>query len=350
MNTQANSSIPYPEQVISGSPSAWAGSSRLARALSPLALSLATLAGCSELEPDDLDELDTLRMSYDCPRWRCGYNTSELNGKSLQELHLGGHTSESGVRLVGFLPPAGLLLNWTLDVDGDELIARGGLLGDGTLRGHALIGSVMLLTVDGVPVPVTIVGYEEVDSWASGGEPVAAYALIYPDLAQPLLTRSICKGTLLDPLQASVVILAGERYDLDTKTVIPDQPGWITLACAGSAAAKMALLGYGPHGSHDGGPATAAQRQATLKMITADYCGDGHSYTEDGTQLWWENQAGTVTPDPSATLGASEAIWTDSGALCLDTPRVVDRNEVACALPTCDTFSLDDGEWMTHGM
>lgn len=317
-----------------------------------LGLGLAPLAGCGEAESNDGDDDELRTLGYDdCPRWRCGYNTTEVNGKSLQELHLGGAPNADGVELVGFLPPSGLLLNWTLETEGDALVARGGLLGNSTRRGAGLIGSILLIRTDSsVVVPVLIAGYEEVDSWASGAAPHPAYALVYPDLAQPLLQQSVCKGSLLDPLMASVVVLAGERYDLDTKTVIPNQTGWITLACAGSAAAKMALLGYGPHANFDGqtAPSSPAQRQATLKMITADYCGDGHTYTEDGTPIIWENQAGTVVPEANADLSAPEAIWTQSGALCLDTPRVVDRSEVSCTLPSCDSVSLDDGEWATY--
>ena len=315
-----------------------------------LTFGLAPLAGCDQAESES-DAVELRELTYDCPRWRCGYNSSEINGKSLQELHLGGDPNADGVELVGFLPPAGVLFNWSLETQGDALVARGGLFGNATLSGYALIGSVMLLRVDsGLTVPVTIAGYEEVDSWASDGAPHPAYALVYADLAEPLLQQSVCKGSLVDPLLASVVILAGERYDLDAKTVIPEQGDWITLACAGSAAAKMALLGYGPHADFDGSGAAAsvAQRQATLKMITADYCGDGNSYTADGTPIIWENQGGTVVPESNADLSAPEAIWTADGALCLDTPRSVDPSEIACTLPSCAALSLDDGEWATY--
>jgi hypothetical protein len=304
------------------------------------------IGGCDDPEPDESTFRDGV---YQCPRWKCGSNTSEVNGKSLQELHLGGQPNADGVQLVGFTPPLGVLLDWTLGVDGDELVARGGLFGNSTLRGTQLIGSLIWLQLDGsISLPVVIAGYEEVDSWAANGEPVAAYALTYADLAQPLLTRSVCKGTLIDPLQAAVVVLAGERYDLDDKTVIPNQTNWITLACAGSAAAKMALLGYGPHAefTDSSQPASVDRRQATLSMITANYCDDGDSYTEDGTLLAWENQSGTVTPE--GEVGELEAIWTQDGAICLDVPRLVDREDVACPLPTCEAFSLEDGEWATY--
>jgi hypothetical protein len=316
--------------------------------------SIATLTlpslGC-DADPSAEAEVQARGLTFagsDCPRWRCGYNTSEINGKSLQELHLDGDPNSDGVELVGFLPPLGLLLDYELDTEGDALIARGGLFGSSKLRGHQLIGGVLLVKVEaGLIVPVVIADYEEVDSWSADGDPVSAYALTYADLEAPLLQRSVCKGTLVDPLQASVVILAGERYDLDGKTVIPDQDRWFTLACAGSAAAKMSLLGYGPNAELDGAPSTADQRQSTLKMITADYCGDGTSYTEDGTALLWENQSGSVNA-PDADPDDLEAVWTADGALCLDTPRVVDAGDVACALPSCDSLTLDDGEWATY--
>lgn len=311
---------------------------------------LLTLAGCDEANDAELGERSGVYYN-DCSNWRCGYNTSEINGKSLQELHLGGQPNQDGVALVGFLPPLGLLFDWELGVEGDALVARGGLLGNSTLRGAQLLGSTLLLQLDGgLVVPVIIAGYQPVASWAQDGEPVDAYALVYADLAQPLLQRSICKGTLLDPLQASVVVLADERYDLADKTVIADQPGWITLACAGSAAAKMALLGYGPNARFVAStpPPSVDRRQATLKMLTADYCGDGHSYTVDGTPLDWENSAGTVGryDVPSAL----EAIWTADGARCLDTPRLVDPGEVSCSLPSCDAFGLADGEWASYAV
>ncbi|MEZ4382463.1 MAG: ADYC domain-containing protein [Nannocystaceae bacterium] len=311
------------------------------------ALLAALLLPACDSAPDP--ELRSFAVSdEECPRWRCGYNTSEINGKSLQELNLDGAANSDGVALVGFLPPLGLLLNYELHTEGDALLARGGLLGKSELRGPALVGGALLLKVDGLVVPVLIAGYEEVTSWAEGGAPVPAYALVYADLAEPLLQRSVCKGTLVDPLQASVVILAGDRYDLDAKTVSAGNDGWFTLACAGSAAAKMALLGYGPNAEVEGEPAPSAdQRQATLKMITADYCGTGHSYTEDGTPLRWENGAGTVLAgdaDPSDL----EAIWTADGAACLDTPRIVDPDDVACELPSCASATLGDGEWATY--
>ena len=92
-------------------------------------------------------------------------------------------------------------------------------------------------------------------------------------------------------------------------------------------------------------PASAGARQATLKMITADYCGGGQSYTANGTPVVWRNRAGTVDSTDLHTPDAVEAVWTAGGALCLDTPRIAD---VTCQLPSCAGLDLEDGEWLTH--
>ena len=321
-----------------------------------LALTSALIAPLACTDNDaisDLGEEDavTPRLGLDsgCSRWRCGYNAAEINGDSLRELHLGGQANADGVTVVGFLSPLNLL-GYKLSVEDDRFVARGGLL-LGTLQGAALIGSTILIKLgSGLVVPVVIAGIEEVPSWAAGGPPITAYSLVYADLDDPLAQRNVCTGTLLDPLTAAVTLIGGETYDEATKTVNPGMNGWVTLACAGSAAAKLKLLGYGPGGDVDGQgtPATVLQRQATLKMITADYCGDGQSYTKNGTPLLWANAGGTVAPEPGVTVGAFEAAWSSGGALCLDTPRDPDlAASLHCALPACAAAHSQAGEWVT---
>lgn len=277
---------------------------------------------------------------YSCPTWRCGFNAAEVRGRSLQELDLDGLPNAAGARIVGALPPP-LRLGYVLDVQNDELVFR---KGGSVLRGEQIVGGILLVQLPlGLPVPVTIAGYATVPSWAADHPPIAAYTLLYPEPVELLGVKNVCTGSLLDPLASVATVLGGERYDEATKTVLPDQSRWVTIACAGSAAAKLKLLGYGPQSS----ATTPARRQATLKMITADYCGGGHSYTENGTPLQWANADGTVAPPAGATLGAVESVWTASGAVCLGATRIADT-EVACPLPACDGFDLDDGEWITH--
>jgi hypothetical protein len=304
---------------------------------------LALISGCAA----PLDEPTSLRP-YKCPTWQCGFNSAEVNGRSIRELNLDGLANADGVRLVEFVEPAGVAGDYALDVEGDALIAR-------STEGEVLVGAQLVgaaLVVQGplpldLPVTITIAGYEEIPSWAEGAPPVPTYALLYPDVEAALGDRNVCVGDLTDVLATAAVVLGGETYDLDSKSVDADRPRWLTIGCAGSAVAKLRLLNYGPQSDFDGEgePATPAQRQATLKMLTADYCGGGDSYTNNGVPLRWENQSGTAVS--AGTAGALEAVWSADGALCLDEPRLA-GTMVACALPSCAGFSLADGEWASY--
>lgn len=83
--------------------------------------------------------------------------------------------------------------------------------------------------------------------------------------------------------------------------------------------------------------------QATLNMWTAKYCPDATRYTKLGQRISWDDK---WTTKKLGLISSHEAIWTPTGAACLDTPRMVKREEVACDIPTCDDM-LDD--WETHG-
>jgi hypothetical protein len=306
------------------------------------------LAGCDSVVVEDPVELREGGINT-CPTWQCGFNAAEVNGRSISELNLDGAANSMGLRMVGFIAPAGLLGGYKLDVVDDELIA----VGNGpTLRGDSLIGATIMVKESGLlalPLPIVILDHEEVPSWAAGAPPVSTYALLYPDLGSLLGVRNVCSGDLLDTLSTATTVLGGETYDLSSKTVQANKPRWLTLACAGSAAAKMKLMNYGPQSDFDGAghPATVAQRQATLKMITADYCGTGKSYTQNHTPLAWENADGTV--QPFAGAGALEAVWSANGALCLEQTRIP-GTQVLCSLPTCAGVVLGSGasEWQTN--
>ena len=320
----------------------------MSRKILALATTLSSASACMLDEAfEDATDLRSESTSS-CSTWRCGYNAAEINGESLSELHLGGLANASGAKIVGFVAPQNVL-SYKLTVERDEFVARGPL---GTLSGAGLVGSTILIKLgSGLVVPVAIARRELISSWAAGAAPVTAYTLVYADPFQPLGQSNVCSGTLLDPLTAAVTLIGGETYDAAKKTVNPGKTGWFTLACAGAAAAKMKLMNYGPNSDFDGhgAAATVAQRQSTLKMITADYCGDGVSYTANGTPLLWTNAEGTVTPDPAAPVGAFEAAWGSSGAYCLDTPR---HPELAatlhCSLPACTDAHRQAGEWITE--
>lgn len=152
------------------------------------------------------------------------------------------------------------------------------------------------------------------------------------------------EDAMIGPRSRLAIVYSGDNIDSDLKTVKNRSSiRWFNLACNGTALAKLHFL---RHTRRVGGKfQTAADRQTILKMLTADYCGTGTSYTVNGHPLrYWDGAhglGGTTFPTLTDTeRDQVEAVWTPDGAACLNNPRHVQRSEVPCAqpdgLPRCD--------------
>jgi hypothetical protein len=117
-----------------------------------------------------------------------------------------------------------------------------------------------------------------------------------------------------------------------------------------------------------------SQRQAVLRMLTADFCGDGTSFTENGTRIQFDayrrgpflgyaeaTSKGSppttrrplqeLTPPGDAGPGMPlapgwaptllEAIWNDRGAICLEpTTRIPIPTPVVCGSPPSKQWTI----------
>jgi hypothetical protein len=153
------------------------------------------------------------------------------------------------------------------------------------------------------------------------------------------------------------LVFQGDRYNAAAKTVFQTGPavaGWFNVACAGTAVAKMHLLRHTEAGIASGSGACSLstgpdERQAMLKMITADICGGGHSFTHDGKDVRYMDRnhfrsfdlAKDPSPYPSLPgSSATESVWTSKGAACLSTSRLADEWKPA-PLPAPQTLAAD---------
>jgi hypothetical protein len=89
-----------------------------------------------------------------------------------------------------------------------------------------------------------------------------------------------------------------------------DDPGAFTFACRNAALGKCVEFGYKPWASV-GGVSLADHHQACTRMLRADYCGDGTSYTVDGTPINLYDGLGIQS---DAVDWPFEAEWLPSGA------------------------------------
>jgi hypothetical protein len=115
-----------------------------------------------------------------------------------------------------------------------------------------------------------------------------------------------------------------------TGTKVSD-PSRFTFACRGYALAKCVELGYKPWETV-GGVSLEAHHQACTRMIRADYCGDGTSWTVDGRLI---NLYDAVGIQSDVASWAFEAEWDANGARCVHAMRVRLIEGKYTALPPC---------------
>lgn len=306
-------------------------------------LVLGGVAGCDAEEPGDESEFRGATKKGSI--WSC--QTCEFRNSPAVGLEpIGTATINdpfgSDMNLVG-------IRDWSgnqLDVD----IIQGAIIADpqgAAAMGSALVGFELVFeNAAKTQLFVEIANYKKVADWTPAQQGVDTYALAYFDPTTGEGPFNVCPGLDLD--HTSTLIIRDETYN-DDATVNPGKTDYATFACRGHAIAKMKLLGKAPN---DGYGSDWEDRQATLKMITADYCGIGESFTVAGTHLFLHDEDKINPQDGSEDPNRIEAKWDMNGAICLNTPRAVTVAEVKnhCALPpACDT-DLDDylgGHWIT---
>ncbi len=116
----------------------------------------------------------------------------------------------------------------------------------------------------------------------------------------------------------------------DAKMLI--DPKALLVACASGALGKAITWGFTPWELTGGKQLDLYQ--TGVRTIMADYCGNGFSYTEDGTEIQVHSVgAGLDFTDASI---ATEALFGPNGALCLTTPRLGEIGP-SCGIPACPT-------------
>lgn len=120
---------------------------------------------------------------------------------------------------------------------------------------------------------------------------------------------------------------AGERWAFPLEGVwtaagehLPD-PGALTVTCSSGAVGKCVRAGYKPWASAPDGTSLWDHHQACVRLFRADYCGDGRSWTRDGTAIDLYDRQGIQRDEPAAGM-RFEAGWGKDGATCVARPRV----------------------------
>ncbi|MGO9741757.1 MAG: ADYC domain-containing protein [Roseiarcus sp.] len=107
-----------------------------------------------------------------------------------------------------------------------------------------------------------------------------------------------------------------------TATVVHvDQPDRVSILCTAGAEGKCVRFGYKPWGHAPDGSSLAPYYQTCLRLVRADYCGDGVGHTRDGTPIDIFDRKG-IQNDEIAPGMSFEAAFAADGAVCVAHPRL----------------------------
>ncbi|MCB8820012.1 ADYC domain-containing protein [Microvirga rosea] len=197
------------------------------------------------------------------------------------------------------IPDPGLALDGRLHMEGADLVLS---LDDGrVLKREDLIG--IRLKLPG-PAGVAEARIDSVvmDETAVGGR-VPLFGLSLHQGDKP--PQDVC---LPDP--------KGRRLAL----AMANGHGGFAFTCTSGAEGKCILMGYRPWDDREGVPMRDLHRACT-HMLRADYGGDDHPTTRDGTLVDIFDRFGIQTSAHNDRL-TFEAAWGPDGALCVAHPRI----------------------------
>ncbi|UQA54812.1 ADYC domain-containing protein [Polyangium aurulentum] len=224
-------------------------------------------------------------------------NGVKLNGVKLNGVKLNG-VKMNGTELEG--TPAGS--SSAVSGEGFEGADMQAVLADGTIL-TVHVASVSTTEVPGLYTYVVLANGESICGYDVDGNPISAI-----------------------PLEGTWNYVTGDHVD---------SPSQFTMACRGAALAKCVEWGYPRWDGWQESNGQSTQsvpfryfHDACVRMVRADYCGDGVSHTIDGTTVDVWDAAGIQTQTPGLAL-LPEAEWSPGGATCVKRTRYAALNGVS---------------------
>lgn len=273
-----------------------------------------------------------------CPAAYCGSNSPTIDHYGFHELDVQGQPNSAGLRILGTSVGNEF---YGLRVTDGRITAVGptGRIGGSALIGARIYvehttGSQFALTIEDVSyVREVVPPYELLETYRFQWGAVTSSRLAGPvrpgeSLPLPALAerQDVCPDIAVDPASAEwdearampvlqALVYEGDRIDTDRRTVRPRADArWFNIGCGHDTLVKLRLTRSTMLTS--GGNWRLVQ--ATLKMLSADYCGTGKSFTMRGEPLVWRSRSGM---ELHASPTSFEARWDENGAQCLDVPR-----------------------------
>lgn len=207
------------------------------------------------------------------------------------------------------------------ELDGTRIVVR---KADGAVAtDDELVGAVLVGTIDGGIKSAFRIDGAEVDPQDPSGE-LVLYSLSVKD-QQTGAWKNACTPDARGVAKGFPLAGTWTRTGAHVRA-----RGQFELACTSGALGKCVRLGYKPWQDE----AMWDRHQACVRMVRADYCGDGTGHTRNGTPIDVYDEAGIQVRDPAGAL-RFEAGWGKDGATCVRKTRVEDVATLADIVAAC---------------
>ena len=122
-----------------------------------------------------------------------------------------------------------------------------------------------------------------------------------------------------------------------------EMPGRFLITCTGGAEGKCVRFGYKPWRQGPDGVSLLAYYQTCVRLVRADYCGDGIGHTRNGTPIDLFDRIG-IQPDEAAPGMTFEAAWGPDGAVCVRHTRLKEALDATALVQQCPRVARIVGE------
>jgi len=302
------------------------------------------LVGCTSVPT----EMESQELNGSCGYNYCGTNSPEINHYGFHELNLDHAWNAQRVRLLG-----ASIQNTFYDVDvRDSALSLIDAYGS-RITGSKLVGATLWIAIGRTQFGIVVDDLGYINEVVPGGVTLESYVLDWSAVLKgplpgvvhagwigeaptidtaALPDQHVCpapdingyweasayewdESAVLAPYHS--ILFEGDRIDDATRTVDPrPDDRWFNIGCGRHTLAKMRLTRNTLHTVLSNG---WAQVQATLKMLSADYCGNGNAFTVSGEPLVWRNNVNMSFVRTPTDL---EARWNEYGVTCLYDPRL----------------------------
>ena len=112
------------------------------------------------------------------------------------------------------------------------------------------------------------------------------------------------------------------------QSLLAAEPGEFEIFCTGGARAKCVRFGYQPWTTGPGGQSMLGAYNICVRMVRADYGGEGEGTTRNGMSIDFYDTFGIQKPDNDEEH-VFEAGWDEDGAVCVHHVRVKENTTLA---------------------